>query len=332
MNYEELDKLMFEAPPADGVYSMDNLQLYGKVCTNHPYPEMVRRSKVVDTRVHLIQTDDSLWDLLDSDDEIRLRDDETGEEIVLTSEGQKAQAIAMIAVRGWIDLAIEAGIAKKILPFFNRIVDCERAIDPTHPLSLIRGDRHGIHCEVFHSGLSNKQRRRSRDKFAAHPGPAMMPSVRAIREGINITSADTGIALRGYGLNEEGVSAELQQHHGRLVRKDYDKDAANWVVPIPPIGHADQIRRNILRMMRDLLEALGKLEDIIQILAKGGAITGGTLRERNIYIHPSTPLAINEVAKAVRFTVMEYLRDFNQPLYNKLTEAEFDEFVDSILG
>lgn len=333
MSYEDLDKLMFNEPPADGVYSMDDPKLYGEVRSTHSYPEMVNRGYVVPTAIHILQTDGDVWDELEEDGDIRLRDEDTGEEIVLDSDGQKSLGAAMIAVRKWAADAVGSGIATKMLAFLSRITDCERAVDPAHILSLVRGDQHGIHCEVFHSGLSPRQRKRAKTTFANHKGPALMVSVRAIREGVSIDDADTIILLRGYGSDDEGhISIELQQHHGRGVRKSPGKDVCNVVVPLPPVGRATPIRNRILRMLRDLMEQTGVLTNMITVLETGGNITAGTLRDHNVHIHPSTTMAVEELTEAVRYTVMEYVEEFNAPLYRRLKETEFDDMVNDILN
>lgn len=331
MNYQDLDKQMFDEPPADGVYSMDNRELYGEVRSNHPYCEMVRRERVVPTAIHILQTDGDVWDELEDDGDIRLRDEDTGEEIVLESDGRKSLGAAMIAVRKWIQDRVGDCIARKMLAFLSRIADCERAVDPDHILSLVRGDQHDIHCEVYHSGLSSKQRKRAKDTFANHEGPALMVSVRAIREGVSIDDANTIILLRGYGSGDEGhISIELQQHHGRGVRKSPGKDVCNVVVPLPPVGRATPIRNRILHMLRDLMEQMGVLANMITILENGDNITAGTLRDHNIHIHPSTPMAVDELTEAVNFTVLEYVKEFNRPLAEQLSERELLDYIDNL--
>lgn len=311
----------------EGAFSQDDEDVYGPLLTNHPYREMVERGRVVDTKIHVVNSDADIWEDIEDADEVELYDETTGEHLVLSSDGQKALAGAMIATKTWFKQAVTAGIAKKALVFFNRKSDCERAISVDHPLSLIDKKTKGF---MFHSGMSHRERKIAKDMFAAHKGPAMMTSVRAIREGVSINDADTAILLRGYGTGEEGISVELEQHHGRVVRTAPNKKFANVVVPLPPIGRANNIREATIRMVRDLLESLGILQDLIEVLERGDRITVGTLQDHNIVIHPSTPISIESIVDDINFTVVEYVKEFDKELADKLSERELIDLIDEL--
>ena len=322
---DHFDNQMFDPAPADDIYSMDNVELFGKVESNHSYREMVSRGHVVDTKIHLIESDCDLWDQMGSDDDVHLVVD--GETIILTTDNQKAKAAAMIAVNQWLQVNLANGNAKKILPFMSTISDCERAVDPNHPLSLVKGID-GIHTEVFHSGLSPKQRMMAKDRFAKDEGPAIMPSVKAIREGVSIDSVDTVVLLRGYGSDDDGMSGELQQHHGRGVRLGLGKTHCNVVIPIPPVGKADATRRNILRMVTELMEELGILSEVINVIENGDTVTAGRLAAGNVFINGSTTVTEQDIVDSIKFNVLEYIEEYDAVLHNKLKIDEVDSYLD----
>jgi predicted helicase len=309
---------MFDGP--SDVYSMDNNALYGKVAYSLSYREAVQKGIVTDMQIHLVHvTDEDVIDALESGDDIILNGD-NGEDVVLDTDGKKALAAASIAARKWFSQAIKGGIARKALAFFNRKSDCGRAIDPSHPLALVSDD--SVATFEFHSGLTNRARARARKQFDSHKGPALMTSVRAIREGVSIDDADTAILLRGYGSDDdEGASVELIQHVGRVVRLSEDKEFANVVIPIPDTGAASSIRNRVLRLVRDLLESMDIMPELVGVLEEGDSITSGTLREVGIHIHPSQNLSAEALAESVQYEVMRYIENYNRPLYDKISKG-----------
>lgn len=320
---------MFDEAPETGVYSMDNETLYGKVAYSLSYREAVRQGIVTDMQIHLVHvTDDDVMDALESGDDVILNGD-NGEDVVLDTDGKKALAAASIAARKWFKEAVDGGVARKALAFFNRIADCDRAIDPSHPLSLVEGD---VATFNFHSGLTGRQRALARAQFDNHKGPALMASVRAIREGVSIDDADTAILLRGYGSDDdEGASVELIQHVGRVVRLSEGKKFANVVIPIPDTGASSSIRNRVLRLVRDLLESIDIMPELVRVLEGRDSITAGTLREMGIHIHPSQNLSADVIAEGVSYEVMRYIEEYNRPLHDKLTKVtreSFDEMLE----
>jgi len=317
---------MFDEAPESGVYSMDDESLYGQVAYTLSYRQAVEQGIVTDMKIHLVHvTDSDVLEAMESGDDIVLNG-ENGEDVVLDTDGKKALAASSIAARKWFRQAIDGGIARKALAFFNRKADCERAIDPSHPLALVDDS---VESFVFHSGLSNRQRVQARKQFENHKGPALMSSVRAIREGVSIDDADTAILLRGYGSAEdEGASVELIQHVGRVVRLNEGKEFANVVIPIPDFGTATPIRDRVLRLVSDLLESMDVMPELVRVLEEGGDITAGTLREVGIHIHPSRTLSAEALAKSVAYEVLSYVKETNRPLHDKLTKLQWTDLDD----
>lgn len=314
---------MFD-PPRTGVYSMDDVSKYGRPVYNLPYRRAVELGLVKDTRVIILEASPDVLASL-SDDRLVLLQTNDGVELDLNTEGQKAFAAALIAARkGFIDL-IENGSASKALAFMNRKTYCDNAIDPTHPFSLLPADG-SVQGFTFHSGMSEQAKIFAKDTFSNIKGPALMASVRSIREGVSVNSVDTCIFLRGYGADDGGTSSELTQHHGRGIRKS-DREFCNVLLPLPPIGVYDEARERTLRMFRDLMEQLGLLPEIVRILETGGRVTPGNLKDLNIEIRGVTTISSQEIADSIQMQVVQYIRETNRPLALKLDENEMLKYV-----
>jgi hypothetical protein len=311
-------------PPSSGVYSMDDVSKYGRPVYYLPYRKAVELNLVKDTRVIVLEASPDILASL-SDDRLVLLQTADGTEIDLNTEGQKAFAAALIAARKCYADLVKDGSASKALAFMNRKAYCDNAIDPMHPFSLLPTDG-SVPGFTFHSGMGEHAKTLAKETFAKAKGPALMASVRSIREGVSINSADTGIFLRGYGADDDGTSSELTQHHGRLIRKS-DRPFCTVIIPIPPIGSYEEARTRTLRIFRDLMEQLGLLPEITRILEGGGRLTPGNLKGLNVEIRGVTTLSAQEIADSIEAEVIQYVRETNRPLALKLDENEMLKYI-----
>lgn len=309
---------------------MDDVETFGQLfSTSVPFSKAVELGRIVPIRLHLVDINDqTLRNLFDGDEKINIVSSK--DNVELGTEGQKYLALASIAARKvWGDL-VRNGDSRKAIAFMGRTADCARAIDVNHPLSLVQDS--GVATYEYHSGISIKKRKKLRNQFADHKGPALMTAVRAIREGVSINDVDTVILLRGYGSDDEqGISTELVQHIGRAVRTASGKTHANVIVPIPSIGVADKVRQRVLQMIVTLMEEFNILAELVNVMAVTGRATVGTLRKVGIMISPPmVSLAEEDILSAIENVVLDFTKQYNSHAYESITDAQFDAMVDEI--
>lgn len=311
------------------IYSMNNVEYYGPLLSSVSFAEAVQMKRIVPLRIIISEiVDDNVLELLDSDNSLLLSM-ANGEDVILGSERKKAMAASIIAAREQLNTMIQTGEANKILVFMNNIEDCKRVTDINHPFSLISKS---VTPYEYHSGLSTKQRHNIRHQFSTCKGPALCASVRAIREGVSINDVDTVILLRSYGQeDDEGVSAELVQHIGRAVRTSPNKEYANVVVPIPPVGVADTIRRRIIQMIMELMERYEILPEFIRLLEQSdNPITPGSLRDIGLTLNMPSSLSEQHLVEALRTRTLDHLQLYNKQVYDRITEGELIDFIDTL--
>lgn len=310
-------------------YSMDDQNVFGQAfSTSVSFSRAVELGRIVPIRLHLVDiNDDTVRQIVESSKKISITSSK--EDIELSTEGQKYLALASIAARRvWGDM-VKANESRKAIAFMGRTADCARAINTSHPLAIVH-DR-DIATYEYHSGVSMKNRKKLRQQFAAHKGPALMTAVRAIREGVSINDVDTVILLRGYGSDDEqGISAELIQHIGRAVRNAIGKTHANVIIPIPSIGVADKIRQRVLQMVIDLAEQFDILGEYCKLLTDNKAITAGTLKNIGLNIIPPNSISESEIIDSLTVYTKDFVRKNNYKLLQQIEESEYNAALNQI--
>lgn len=328
--------------PTLPVYSMGNTEYYGTpLKSSVSHKQAVDLGRITPARLIVVDlNDESISQLCEESDTLQIVSSH-GEAINLDTDGQKVFAIATLACRLVFQQLIGNKTGRKAIAFTSRIADCQRLLDASHPLSIVRDDKYNIECYEYHSDLTSTERHRIKRQYAAHQGPALMAAVRAIREGVSINDVDTVFLLRGYGRDEDdGISTELVQHIGRAVRTVPDrilpdgtawkKQYANVVVPLPPIGMADSIRRRVLSNIRDLMEQLGIMGELVAMVERGDKFTVGMLRSLGVEVAPTTELSEKCIVDAITTEVREYVREFNPDVYKTITDRELVDFIDNL--